>query len=108
MLLVAREGDAPLDRGSGDAEVLQAGAEPAKHLVAPSVRLDEVRMLFQVLLETVLVVGQLEEVVLLLEPLGLERGVDQAVTVFEVGVLLEGLTGDAIPALVRPLVDVAV
>ena len=107
VFVVAGKGDTPFDRRAGDAEVLQAGFEPAEHLVAARLWLDEVRMLVDVLLQPILVARQLEEVVLFRQPLRFQRGVDQAVPVLEVRLSLEGLAGDAVPTLVRALVDVA-
>ena len=107
MFLIAREWNPPLQRGTRNAEVLQAGFQPAQDLVSAGLRLDEVRVLLDVLPEAVLVLGQLEEVVFFFQPLRLERRVDQAVAVLELVVLLECLARDAVPAFVPPLVDVA-
>src|SRR5207302_395086 len=81
--------------------------EPAEHLVPACLGLDKVGMLVDVLLQPILIARQLEEVILFGEPLRFELGVDQAVSIVEVRVLLEGFAGDAVPTLIDTLVDIA-
>ena len=61
----------------------------------------------EVIEQRLLVLRQPEKVVLLADPLGLERRVQRAVAVGEILLLLELLAADAVPAFVDALVDVA-
>src|SRR5207249_691339 len=105
--LVTGKRDAPGDRGARDAEVPEARLEPAQDLVSARLGLDELGVLFDVLLQPVLVAGEGEEVVVLLQPAGLDRRMDPAVTVVQLALLVKGLAGRTVPAAVSPLVDVA-
>ena len=108
MRLVARERDAPGRARAADAEVAQAIAQPAEHLVAEVLRLAEGRVLGVQPLEALLVGGEPEEVVVLLQPLRLEGRVVRAAAVDELLVGLELVAAGAEPARVEALVDVAV
>ena len=94
--------------GSADAEVAQALAQPAEHLVAEVGRFAEGRVLGVELLEALLVGGEAEEVVRFLQPLRLEGRVVGAAPVDELLVGLEFVAAGAEPAGVDALVDVAV
>ena len=61
----------------------------------------------EVIEQRLLVLRQPEEVVLLADPLRVQRRVERAVAVDEILLLLERLAADAVPALVDALVDVA-
>ena len=108
-----RERDAPVAGRAlaRDREVLQAAADEAEHLVAPEVRLDEVRMVGVVALQAILVGRQPEEPVPLGQPLERDLGVVRADRpaggLLDVGGVAEPLVR-AVPALVRAEVDVAV
>ncbi len=93
--------------GAADAEVLQAALDEASRLVGAELRQHEVGPLVIELEQPVLVGGEAEEVVLLFDPLGLDA-VLRALAVDELGLRLERLAADAVEALVRVLVDVAV
>ena len=110
VLRVARDGDAPLDRGPGDAQVPEPAPDEARDLVEPALRPDEFRMLLVELEKPVLVGREPEEVGLL----GHERRLLAAVGAGLAGLGIERhvlrekvLVGDAVPALVLALVDVA-
>ena len=67
VLLLPREGDAPRDGGAADGEVLQAALHEGPDLVHPALGQDEVGPLGVELQEGLLVLGEAEEVGLLLE-----------------------------------------
>ena len=108
-----RERDAPTAGRAlaRDREVLEAAADEAEHLVAPVVRLDEVGVVGEMALEALLVGRQPEEPVLLGQPLERDLGVVRADRparrLLDVGRVAEALVR-AVPALVRPEIDVAV
>ena len=93
--------------GAADREVAQPLAQPAEDLVAEVLGLAERRVVAVELLEPLLVRGQREEPVLLLEPLQLERRVVGAAAVDELCIGLELVVARAVPARVDALVDVA-
>jgi hypothetical protein len=116
VLLVEGHGDAPVKARARDREVLQAALHEAADLVHAEVGLDEVRMLVIELEQAVLERGELEEVGLLLH--ALERATAVGAEVLALGVVLlvglrdlglgeVGLLGDAVPAVVGALVEVA-
>ena len=105
--LVPRQRDAPGLARAADREVAQPARDEAPHLVEPERRLHEVRPLVVELEQLVLIRRETEEVVLLLDPLGL-RVVERAHAVDELLLGLEGLAADAVEAGVDVLVDVAV
>ena len=106
--VVSREWDAPTDRRARDAEITESTPNDAEDFVAPTLGLDELRMFLEMLQEAILVAGEREEIVLLLQVGRLQRGVDQAESVPQVRVLFEFLAGCAVPAFVGALVDVVV
>src|SRR5262249_27803822 len=74
---------------------------------ATDVRLQKLRMRREVIERRLLVLRQPEEVVLLANPLRLERRMERTVAVDEILLLLELLAADAVPAFVDAFVDVA-
>ena len=78
VLLVEGNGNAPIERGAGDAQLFQPALDEADHLVAPGVRLDELRVLLDVGQQPVGVPGDAEEVALLLQPLQFPAAVGAA------------------------------
>jgi hypothetical protein len=93
---------------AGDGEVLEALPERGEHLAAPRRRDDELGVRFDVPQQAVGVPREREEVVLLLEPVGLERGVVRAGALGgEVFGAVEGVAVGAVVAGVDGLVDVA-
>jgi len=79
-----------------------------ENLVAPDFRLDEVRVLIDVLFQRAGELGKCEEVVFFLEPLGLLLVSGAEPSLFEVLLLDKFLAGSAVVTLVGSLVDVAV
>ncbi len=105
-LRVERQRDAPGLPCAADGDVVETALDDVQDFVAPDVWLQELGMLRVVVEERLLVLREAEEVVLLLDPVGL-RAMHRAEAVDEVLLLLEGLAGVAVPAFVVPLVDVA-
>ena len=106
--LVGVEGDrnAPLDGGSGNAEVLQAGQEEiVHHLILPAHGLDEIGVGIDVVNEPGGVLAHAEEVSLLLLGVNLTAA-DRALAIHELGLRVEGLALVAVEAVVVALVDV--
>ena len=107
MLGVEVHRDAPLDGGTADAQILQAGLEEiVDHFIFAGGGLDEIRMLLDVPDQPVLILAQLEEIGFLA---GLFHGAAAvgAVAVLQLQFGEEALAGGAVPALVAALVDVA-
>ena len=99
--------DAPGERGTGNAQVLKAGLqEVVDHLVLAALRLDELRMLLDVLHQAVGVLAHTEEVCFLLGVHARAAAV-RAAAVLELALGPEGLTRLAVFALVRTLVNIA-
>ena len=96
----------PCPRGP-DAEVLQAAGDEAPRLVVAKARENEVGSRVVDLEQLVLVGGEAEEVVLLLDPVG-RTVVDRTLAVHEFILVLERLAVDAVPAGIDVLIDVAV
>ena len=97
----------PGEGGAGDAQILQPGLdEVVHHLVDPGAGLEEVGV-FQQVLDLVGVLGQAEEVGLLLGVLDGPAAVG-ALAVHQLGLRPEGLAGLAVLAHVLALVDVPV
>ena len=106
MLGVEVNGDAPLEARAGDAEVLQARVnEVVDHLVDAGARQQEVRVDEQIT-HAVRVLGQTEEVGLLLGVRHLTAAV-RALAVDELALGPEALAGGAVLADILALVDVA-
>src|SRR5205814_980892 len=86
-------------------DVDEAALDQAEDLVAPDVRLQEAGVRGEMIEQRLLVLREPEEVVLLADPLGLQRRVQRAVAVDEILLLLEFLAADAVPAFVDALVE---
>ena len=107
MLGVEVNGYAPGEAGAGYAQILQAGLdEVVDHLMDAAAGLQEVRVLQQVL-DPVRVLGQAEEVSLLLRVLDGAAAV-RALAVLELALGPEALAGRAVLALVGTLIDIPV
>ena len=98
--------DAPLDRGTGNAGVLQALLDEGDHLVLAALRLDELGVLLVELEQTVGILAGLEEVGFLVGVVDLAAAVG-ALAVNELAVGPEALAGLAVVADVLALVNVA-
>ena len=106
MARVKVHGNAPGEAGAADAQVLQAGLdEVVDHLVDPGAGLQEVGVLQQVA-DAVGILGQAEEIGLLLGVHDLAAAVG-ALAVHQLALGPEALAGLAVFALVGALVDVA-
>ena len=97
LLRIPRNRDPPGLPGPADREVAQATGDEALRLVRPKRRQDEVGPLLVELEQPILVGGEPEEPVLLLDPLGLDAVVG-ALAVDELVLALEGLAADAVEA----------
>ncbi len=106
MLLIAWDGNAPLDARAADAEILQSTFHEALHLVEAEVGLYEVGMGRVEVQERLLILRKAEEVGLFFE---LDELVGEALGLEFLGLSLrdEGLVAHAVEALVSGLVDVA-
>ena len=107
LALVPRQRDAPGLARAADREVLEAAGDEAPRLVVAEVRQHEVRPLVVEREQPVLVRGESEEVVLLLDVLD-AIAVLGALAVDELVFRLELLAADAVQAGVDVLVDIAV
>src|SRR5690606_3071026 len=105
-LFVPWDGNAPGLSRAADRDVLEPGLEQPQDLVPADDGFKELRMRREMRFEGLGVLRETEEVVLLTNPVGL-RQVDRTFAVDEILLLLEGLAGHAIPALVDAFVDVA-
>ncbi len=108
VLVVPGHGYAPVDRGPRDRDVLQAALYDPERLVAPGLGEDRLGVLPVPLEEGLLETGELEEPVLLGEPLhrALVHRAELALEQVALGVV--GLARHAVPALVQAFVHVAV
>ena len=107
MLVIELNRDAPLDGGTGNAQILQARKEEVvHHLVLAGCRLDKLRMRVDIFDQLIRILAHTEEIRLFLRLLYRTSAV-RAVAVHQLAVCPEGLTGRAVPALVISLVDVA-
>ena len=107
VLLVEIHGNAPLERGTGHAQILQAlFQEVIHHLVLAGYGLNELGVFFDVLDETVGIFAHFEEIRLLAGGLDLSAAIG-ALAVDELALRPERFARRAIHALVRALIDVA-
>ena len=97
LIRIPRDRHPPRLTGARDREVLETAGDEASRLVVPKPRPDEVGPRVVERRAAVLVRGEAEEPVLLLDPLGLDA-VDRALAVDELGLGLERLAADAVPA----------
>jgi hypothetical protein len=110
VLGVARHGDTPLDCRPGDAQVLEPAADEARDFVEAALRPDEFGVLGVEGEETLLVGRKTEEVGFFGDDGGLFAAVRTGLAPFRLERHVVGkeiLVGDAVPALVFALVDVA-
>src|SRR5689334_17963276 len=109
LLAVARldgEGDRPRQPRSCNRDVLETLAEQRENLVASRFRPEKFRALVEQALEERLVFRQPKEPVALFRPLQLARGVEHASAIDDLILALEQLAADAVPPLVRLLVEI--
>jgi hypothetical protein len=104
---IPRQRDPPRLTGARHRDVDETALDQPQNLVAANLRLQELGMRREVIEQRLLVFRQAEEVVLLADPLRLERRVQGAVAADEILLLLELLAADAVPPFVHPFVDVA-
>src|SRR5262249_41116137 len=107
LLRIPRDRDAPGLARAAEAEVLQPARDERARLVVAKARQHEVWAAVVEVEQLLLECGEPEEVVPLLDPLRRDA-VDRTVPVDELGLGLELLALDAVPARVRVLIDVAV
>ncbi|CDD52908.1 uncharacterized protein BN633_00970 [Ruminococcus sp. CAG:379] len=106
MLGIEGHRDAPLEGGAGYAQILQAGLdEVVHHFLLLALGDDEVRMGFNVILQPLLILGQPQEVCLLLGGLHLSATV-RTLAVHQLGGRPEALAGSTVHALILALVDI--
>ena len=104
-----RHRHAPGERRAGDRHVVEALAQEPEHLVALALGRDDLGVGLDPVDETLLVAAEAEEVVLLLQRGDRPLGVDRAeLAVDQLALLVVGLAGDAVRALVGVELDVAV
>ena len=106
VLGVEGHGDAPLDRGTGHAGILQALLDEGDHLVLAALGLDELGVLLVELQQAVSVLAGLEEVGFLVGIVDFAAAV-RALAVHQLAVGPEALAGLAVVADVLALVDIA-
>ena len=99
--------DAPFERGTGYAEILQTRKqEVVHHLILSGNRLNEFRMLVDMVNQTVSVFAHTEEISLFLGRLHLAATI-RTLAVHQLGLGPEGLAGSTVHALVSTFVDIA-
>ena len=99
--------DAPFERGTGYAQILQTRKqEVVHHLILSGNRLNEFRMLVDMVNQTVSVFAHTEEISLFLGRLHLAATV-RTLAVHQLGLGPEGLAGSTVHTLVSTFVDIA-
>ena len=107
VLVIKIDRNAPLEGGSGNAEILQAGQEEVVHHFRFALRrLNELRVLIDIVDEAVCILAHLEEVCLFLRGLDLAAAV-RAFAVHQLAFSPEGFTRRAVHALVVALINIA-
>ncbi len=107
MLFVKGNRNAPLERAARNAEILQARLEEiVDHFLLACFRLDKLGMRLDILHQLVRVIAHLEEVGFLLCAAD-RRAAVGALAVHDLRLGEEGLAGRAVPALIMPLVNIA-
>ncbi len=107
MLVIEIHGDAPFERGPGDAQILQTGQqEVVHHLILSGFRLDEFGMGIDILDQAVGIFAHLKEIGFLLRRLHGSAAV-RALAVHELGFRKEGFARRAVQSLIIALVDIA-
>mmetsp|Transcript_1985 Transcript_1985/g.8755 ORF Transcript_1985/g.8755 Transcript_1985/m.8755 type:complete len:297 (-) Transcript_1985:20-910(-) len=110
MLVVVGNGDAPGEAGPGHAQILEALLDKAEHFISPRRRLQEIRIGLVVVQQRLRKLGELEKVTRLLGPPlhhAAARSALLAVHFDQLGLRVERLVADAVPALVGALVNEA-
>ena len=107
MLFVAGHGDAPVEGGARDAEVVEALLDEAHHLVFARRRADEVGIRLDMGQEPVGVVRELEEIRLLRDLFHGAVAIGAAAVLVELELRPVALAGRAVKPRVFPLIDVA-
>ena len=107
VLRVERHGDAPVERGARDAQILQSLLDEGDHLVAARDGLDEVGMLVDVGEQTIRILAHAEEVRLLGDLLHGAVAVGAAAVLVELQLRPVALARRAVEPSVRTLVNVA-
>ncbi len=99
--------NAPLDGGTADAQVIQAGLEEIiDHFVGTAGRLNELRMIVDILNQPILIFVQLKEIAFF--PRLFHRpSTVRAFSVLELQLRPERLAGGAVPAFVLPLINIS-
>jgi hypothetical protein len=103
---IERQRDAPGEGRPGHREVLQPARDEAHDLVAPRLWLDELRVRFVVLEQAILIGREAEEPVVLADELHVAPTAG-ALSIRQLLLGVERLVGDAVPAFVVALVEVA-
>ena len=107
MLRIEIHRDTPFERGTGYAEILQARKQKViHHLILSGNRLNEFRMLVDMVNQAVSVFAHTEEISLFLGRLHLAAAV-RTLAVHQLGLGPEGLAGSTVHALVSALVNIA-
>jgi hypothetical protein len=105
-LRIERKRDSPGLAGPADRNIIEAALEQSKLLVTADFGLKEIRVRREQIEQRLLILGQPEEVVLLLNPLHFRRRVQRTTAVDELFFRLERLAANTVPALVNTLVNV--
>ena len=106
VLLINRHRDAPVEAGAGDAQIVQPLFDERDHLIAAGFRFEELRILFEVLEQSVCVFADLEEVRFFLCLFHRAAAVG-AFAVDQLALRPERLAGRAVQAFILAFVDVA-
>ena len=107
VLVIERNRNAPLDRGTGNAEILESLLnEVIEHFLLACLRIDKVRILLDELFQPALVFAQLEEVCLLTGVADLSAAV-RAFAVHQLRLRPEALAGGAVFSDIFALIDIA-
>ena len=111
VLGVEIHGNAPLEGGAGDAQILQAGLEEVvDHLIGPGLGLNEVRMLLQILHQPGGVFAHAEEIAFLVGHFHGPAAIGahlHAVFFHQLGRRPEGFAGRAVHALIFAFVNIS-
>ena len=107
MTVVDRDRNAPVKGGAGDAKIFESPFDEIDHFVTATFRHDEIRMVFDILQEFVLIVAHLEEVAFFREDLGLFAAVRAVIAVNELQVGEKCFAAGAVMTAVRRFVDIA-
>ena len=101
-----REWHGPVETGARRRDVVETLRQQSENFVATALRFDERRIRGQQILQKALILREPEEPVALLDFLERARGMQHALALDDIGVLLEGLTAHAIHAGIGALIKV--